>query len=95
MLERWIAGLGGALLVAVAPASAQLDQRALLSRIDTDRFGLPAPASLGDPLRLVGDLVPRADRRRDSRRLPAAQVAGRPISPRVPGRDWCLGALQA
>ncbi len=52
MLERWIAGLGGALLVAVAPASAQLDQRALLSRIETDLFGLPAPASLGEPLRL-------------------------------------------
>ncbi|MET0680953.1 MAG: 3D domain-containing protein [Burkholderiales bacterium] len=94
MLERWIAGLGGALLVAVAPASAQLDQRALLSRIDTDLFGLPAPASLGDPLRLWATWyhVPIVDAIPDG--FPLLNVAGQPISPRVPGRDWCLGALQ-
>ena len=94
MLKRWIAGLGGALLVAIAPAGAQPDQRALLSRIDTDLFELPAPAALGEPVRLwatwyhvqIVDAIPDGVRLLD--------VAGQPISPPIPGRDWCLGALQ-
>ena len=86
-----LAGLCAALLAA-APYAA--DHRELLAKIDTDLFGLPAPASLEKPLRLwatwyhvqVVDAIPDG--------FPLLNVAGQPISPRIPGRDWCLGALQ-
>jgi 3D (Asp-Asp-Asp) domain-containing protein len=94
MLKRWIAALGGVALIATAPAAAQVDSRALLERIDTDLFGLPAPASLGAPLTLwatwyhvaIVEAIPDGFRLLDP--------AGRPISPPIQGRDWCLGALQ-
>jgi 3D (Asp-Asp-Asp) domain-containing protein len=94
MLEHWIAGLGGALLVAIAPAEAQLDSRALLARIDTDRFNLPAPVALGEPLRLWATWYHVAIVEAIPDGFPLLSVAGQPISPPIPGRDWCLGALQ-
>jgi 3D (Asp-Asp-Asp) domain-containing protein len=81
-------------LAAFALPATAVDTRELQERIDTDLFGLPAPASLGEPLRLWAtwyhvhavDAIPDGFRLLDSK--------GDPISPPVPGRDWCLGALQ-
>jgi 3D (Asp-Asp-Asp) domain-containing protein len=93
-MQKWAARLCAALLVAVAPAATGADHRLLLEKIDTDLFGLPAPASLGEPLRLwatwyhvhVVDATPHG--------FPLLGVGGQPISSPIPGRDWCLGALQ-
>jgi 3D (Asp-Asp-Asp) domain-containing protein len=93
-MKHWLAAFGATLLVAIAPAAAQVDTRALLDKIDTDLFGLPAPASLGEPLRLWATWyhVHTVDATPDGFRL--LNPSGQPISPPIPGRDWCLGALQ-
>lgn len=93
-MKKQAARLCAALLVVIAPAAAAADHRALLEKIDTDLFGLPAPAALDKPLRLwatwyhvhVVDAIPDG--------FPLLGVGGRPVSPSIPGRDWCLGALQ-
>lgn len=93
-MKAWAAMLCAALLVAVPPAAAGADHRALLEKIDTDLFGLPAPAQLGKPLQLWAtwyhvhavDATPHG--------FPLIGVGGKAISPPIPGRDWCLGALQ-
>jgi 3D (Asp-Asp-Asp) domain-containing protein len=93
-MRAWVGGCWGALLVAVAPVAAGADARVLLERIDTDLFGLPAPAALGAPLRLwatwyhvqVVDAIPDG--------FPLLGIGGTAISPPIPARDWCLGALQ-
>lgn len=93
-MKAWAAMLCTALLVAIASAAAGADHRALLEKIDTDLFGLPAPAQLGKPLQLwatwyhvhVVDAIPDG--------FPLLGVGGLAISPPIPGRDWCLGALQ-
>jgi len=93
-VKAWAATLCAALLVAIASAAAGADHRALLEKIDTDLFGLPAPAQLGKPLQLwatwyhvhVVDAIPDG--------FPLLSVGGQAISPPIPGRDWCLGALQ-
>lgn len=89
-----IAGLCAALAVATAPHATGADHRELLDRIDADLFGLPAPVSLANPLRLwatwyhvqLVDAIPDG--------VPLLGVGGKAISPPIPGRDWCLGALQ-
>jgi 3D (Asp-Asp-Asp) domain-containing protein len=66
----------------------------LLEKIDTDLFGLPAPTQLGKPLQLwatwyhvqVVDAIPDG--------FPLLGIGGMAISPPIPARDWCLGALQ-
>jgi hypothetical protein len=64
---KWVARAGAALLVAAASATLAADQRALLEKIDSDVFGLPAPASAGKPL------VSHPRRRRDCARLPVGR----------------------
>jgi 3D (Asp-Asp-Asp) domain-containing protein len=79
---------------ALALPAAAADARELQERIDTDLFGLPAPTSFGERLQLWATWyhVHSVDAIPDGVRL--LDVAGAPISPPVPGRDWCLGALQ-
>jgi 3D (Asp-Asp-Asp) domain-containing protein len=76
-----------------APVGAA-DHRALLERIDSDSFGLPAPQATGKPLRLWATWynVPVVDA--SPRGFALIDLAGKPISPPIPGRDWCHGALQ-
>ena len=91
--RSWVAALGAALFFAVVPL-ATAHQRALLAKIDSDDFGLPAPESLGEPLRLWATWyhIPVVDAARDGFRLPG--VGGKPISPPISGREWCQAALQ-
>src|SRR5262245_61790565 len=93
-MKTRVAGLCAALLVATAPAADGADHRELLERIDSDHFGLPAPASLGNPLRLWATWyrVQVVDSILDG--FPLLSIAGRAISPPIHARDWCLGDLQ-
>jgi 3D (Asp-Asp-Asp) domain-containing protein len=81
-------------IAAVALPAAAADTRELQERIDTDLFDLPAPVALGERLQLWATWyhVHAVDAIPDGVRL--LDVAGDPISPPVPDRDWCLGALQ-
>ena len=92
-MKARIAALGAALFFALAQ-TANADHRALLAKIDSDDFGLPEPASLGEPLRLWATWynVPSVEAIPDGFRL--LDVRGRPISPPITGRDWCSAALQ-
>ena len=91
-MRAWAAALGVTLILFVAPVAA--DQRALLAKIDSDDFGLPEPESLGKPLRLWATWyhIPAVDAAKDGFHL--RSVSGEPISPPIPGREWCNAALQ-
>ena len=93
-MKTWAAAPCTALLVAIASVAAGADHRALLEKIDTDLFGLPPPAQLGKPLQLWATWyhVQAVDAIPDG--FPLLSVGGQAISPPIPGRDWCLGALQ-
>jgi 3D (Asp-Asp-Asp) domain-containing protein len=95
MAMRWIAGLSAALLVAIAPCAAQVDNsQVLLRRIESDRFGLPPPATLGEPVRLWATWYHVHLAHAATAGFALLNVANKPISPPIGGRDWCLGALQ-
>jgi 3D (Asp-Asp-Asp) domain-containing protein len=91
---KWVTRAGAALLVAAASATLAADQRALLEKIDSDVFGLPAPASAGKPLRLWATWyhIPAVDA--TAHGFPLVGVDGKPVSPAIPGRHWCMAALQ-
>jgi len=92
-MKAWQAVFCGVVLGVIPPIAAA-DHRALLAKIDSDDFGLPALASVGEPLRLWATWynVPLVEATRDGFRL--LDVGGKAISPPIPGRDWCTGALQ-
>jgi len=89
---RAAACLCSAWLAAFTLPAAAVDTRELQERIDSDLFGLPEPASLGERLQLWATWyhVHAVEAIPDGVRL--LDVAGAPISPPVPARDWCLGA---
>jgi 3D (Asp-Asp-Asp) domain-containing protein len=82
-----------ALLAAAASASAA-DHRAMLEKVDSDLFDLPPPQTLERPLRLWATWYHVLLVDETANGFPLLDVAGRSISPPIPGRDWCLGALQ-
>jgi len=92
-LKAWAAGAGAAALV-VAVGAARADHRALLEKIDSDRFGLPAPQAPGTPLRLWATWYHVPVVKASVRGFPLIGTNGQPISPPISGREWCLGALQ-
>jgi len=92
-VKTWIAALGAAFLLVLAPV-AVADHRALLEKIDSDDFGLPEPARLGEPIRLWATWynIPAVEATREG--FPLRSVGGKPISPPISGREWCDAALQ-
>jgi 3D (Asp-Asp-Asp) domain-containing protein len=92
--KAWAAGVGAAALLAAAAPAAAADHRALLEKIDSDHFGLPAPQALGTPLRLWATWYHVLVVDAAARGFPLLDVGGKAISPPIAGRDWCLGALQ-
>lgn len=92
-LKASVVLVGAAALVAAA-ATARADHRALLAKIESDRFGLPAPRAPGTPLRLWATWYHVLVVKASARGFPLIGTDERPISPPIPGRDWCLGALQ-
>ena len=68
--------------------------RELQERIDTDDFALPVPQALGERLKLWATWyhVTLVDAASHGFRL--FSVVGEAISPPIPAREWCIGALQ-
>ena len=93
-MKRTAPWLCAAWLAAFAVSAAMGGAREMQERIDTDDFALPAPKSPGAPMQLWATWyhVQSAEAIAGGVRL--LDVGGRPISPPIPARELCIGALQ-